>query len=266
MPAAERPGVLVTRPAPGDAATARAVARLGWHAIPAPSLVLAALPAMPPPRGAQALLLTSAAAARALTPGGAAPDLPVFAVGEATAVAARARGFVRVEAAGGDAESLAALVAARCDPRGGVLWVAVGRGYGAELAAALRGRGFRVARRVVYAARPATALPPAASRALAAGRVVAALFTSPRGARSMVHLLRKAGLLRAAAGITAIAISQRVADALDGVAWRALHVATMPGEAALLEALGPALPRRDSSVVMQASPRAAKKRMEHTPP
>ncbi len=268
MPAADCRGVLVTRPAPGDAATAQAVARLGWQPILAPSLVLAALPsAVPPPRGAQALLLTSAAAARALARGGVSADLAVFAVGDATASAARAIGFTRVEAAGGDAESLAALVSARCDPRGGTLWLAIGRGYGAELAAMLRGQGFRVVRRVAYTARPVMALPAAASRALATGRVAAALFTSPRGARSMVHLLRRAGLLRAAGGIVAIAISQRVADALDGVAWKALLVATIPAEAALLETLGPAPARTtDGGLSDQASPRAAKKRMEQTPP
>ncbi|WP_431284989.1 uroporphyrinogen-III synthase [Humitalea sp. 24SJ18S-53] len=268
MPAADPLGVLITRPSPGDAATAEAVARRGWRPIAAPSLVLAALPGAAPPRGAQALLLTSAAAVRALDRSLAPSDLPVFAVGAATAAAARAMGFAAVQAASGDAESLSALVAAQCDPARGPLWLAVGRGYATDLAAVLRGRGFRVARRVVYAARPARALPPAARDALAAGQVAAALFTSPRGAHSMVRLLRAAGLAQAARGIAAVAISQRVADALGGVAWKALHVATIPSEEALLDVLGqPAPASHDIGNTPDISaPRAAKPRMEQTPP
>ena len=120
--------------------------------------------------------------------------LPVLAVGEATAAEARAHGFVNVTAAEGDAAALAALAADRLDPAAGPLLLAVGEGYGAELAAALRRRGFRVLRRVVYAAAPATALPEAARAALAAEAVVAALFFSPRSARCAISLLRAAGL------------------------------------------------------------------------
>ena len=78
------PGVLITRPEPGAAETARRVAALGWRPILAPALVLAPRPFAAPP--AQALLLTSRAAARALPPS----DTPVLAVGEATAAEARA--------------------------------------------------------------------------------------------------------------------------------------------------------------------------------
>src|SRR3954465_4216067 len=79
--------VLITRPEPGAAETARRVAALGWRPILAPALVLAPRPFAAPP--AQALLLTSRAAARALPPS----DSLVLAVGEATAAEARARGF-----------------------------------------------------------------------------------------------------------------------------------------------------------------------------
>jgi uroporphyrinogen-III synthase len=234
-----RPAVLITRPAPGDAATAAAVSALGWAPVLAPSLLLCALPGAAPP-AAQALLLTSAAAVRALA--GVAWGKPVLAVGEATATAARSAGFAHVEAAGGDAAALEDLVAARLAPGAGPLWLAVGRGYGQEVAAALRGRGYRVQRRVVYAAEPAASLPETARKALADGRVRAALFTSPRGARSMVALLRALGLLGAARHIVAVAISPRVAEVLrqSEVAWQGVPVATLPTEAALLNALGPA--------------------------
>jgi uroporphyrinogen-III synthase len=229
--------VLVTRPEPGAAETAGRVTALGWRPVLAPALVLAPRHFVAP--SAQALLLTSRAAARAVP----VTDVPVLAVGEATAAEARAHGFVNITAGSGDAAALADLAATRLDPAAGPLLLAVGEGYGQALAAALRGRGFRVLRRLAYAARPATALPPAAHAALSAGEVVAALFFSPRSARCAISLFRAAGLAATAAQMQALAISPRVAEALRGrpapLAWRAVRVAQRPDQDSLLELLGP---------------------------
>jgi uroporphyrinogen-III synthase len=227
-------GVLITRPEPGAAETATACAALGWDAILAPALLLRATPpARLPP--AQAILLASRAAARALRPVG----TPILAVGEGTAAEARACGFTDVRAAEGDAAALAACAARSLDPARGALVLAVGRFYGAELAAALRGAGFRVVRRVVYAATPATSLPPRAEAALRAGHVRAALFTSPRGVRITIALLRRAGLACCAPGIRAIAISPRIAQALSALPWAAIETTTRPDPALLPGQLGP---------------------------
>ena len=227
--------VLVTRPEPGGAETAQALAALGWVPVLAPALLLRALPPARLPK-AGAILLASRAAARALDPAG----LPVLAVGAGTAAEARARGFADVTAAEGDAAALAALAAARLNPAGGPLLLAVGRGYGADLAAALRARGFRVIRRVVYEAAPARTLPPEAIAALRTGALAAALFTSPRGVRITLALLRAAGLAQDVRGIRALAISARIAEALKPLPWRAIEVTARPDPALLPALLGPA--------------------------
>jgi len=234
---AARRAVLVTRPEPGGAETAAAVTALGWTPLPAPALVL--LPAAPARLPtAQALLLPSRAAARALPPAA----LPVLAVGAGTAAEARARGFPDVTAAEGDAAALAALAAARLDPAAGPLLLAVGRGYGAGLAAALRARGFRVLRRVAYEAVPAVTLPEAAQAALRAGEVAAALFTSPRGARITRDLIRQAGLADAVRGVRALAISARIAAVLKPLPFAEVEVTPRPDPALLPALLGPAPP------------------------
>jgi len=239
-PSPAPPGVLVTRPEPGAAETARRLAERGWRPVLAPALVLAPRPLRP--AAAQALLLTSRAAARALAPGPALPPgLPVLAVGEATAAEARGQGFTQVTAAAGEAKALAALVAQRLDPAAGALLLAVGEGYGQDLAAALRADGFRVRRRVAYAARPAHTLPPAAIAALRhPGDIGHALFASPRSATCAISLLREAGLAAAASGLVACAISGRVAAVLAALPWREIRVAPRPDQAALLDLLGPA--------------------------
>ncbi len=230
-------GVLVTRPEPGAAETGARLVALGWCPVLAPALVLtprapACLIAGLPP--AQALLLPSRAAARALPP----LPMPVYAVGEATAEAARARGFARVVAAEGDAASLARLCAAKIDPAAGPLLLAVGRGYSMELAATLRGHGFRVIRRIVYTARDAPTLPPAAALAISKGKVAQALFFSPRSAACNLRLLAEGGLAGAARDMVAIAISPRVAAVLSALPWRTVRIASRSDQDHMLELLG----------------------------
>jgi uroporphyrinogen-III synthase len=239
------PAVLVTRPEPGGTETARRVAALGWEPVLAPALVLRPRGFVIPP--AQALVLTSRAAARALPPP--VPGLPVLAVGEATAIEAQGRGWAECHAAEGTAESLAALAGRMLDPARGALILAVGEGYALDLAAALRTRGFRVVRRIAYAAAPAETLPEAARFAIGAGRVGTVLFHSPRSALCAMTLFRAAGLAAAAPRMEVLAISRRVAQAAVAAAapqaWRAVRIAARPEEQALLALLGP---RRNAEV------------------
>jgi uroporphyrinogen-III synthase len=226
-------GVLITRPEPGAAETAARLAALGWDPVLAPALVLTPRPpaTLPP---AQALLLPSRAAARALPP----LPMPVYAVGEGTAEAARGQGFAQVIAAGGDAASLARLCADRLDPSAGPLLLAVGRGYSMELAATLRGHGFRVVRRIVYTARDAPTLPAAAALALRQGSVAHAMFFSPRSAACSLRLLAEGGLSGATRGMVAIAISPRVAAVLSALPWRTVRIAPRSDQDHMLELLG----------------------------
>jgi uroporphyrinogen-III synthase len=166
----------------------------------------------------------------------------VLAVGPGTAEEARVAGFRNVSAAAGDAGALATQAAALLDPAGAPLLLAVGRGYGAALAAALRGHGFRVRRRAVYAARPAMALPPEAVAALRAGEVRAALFFSPRSASVTIGLLRREGLTETAGRVAALALSARIAAALAGLSWQQIRATPTPEPTALLALLGPAPP------------------------
>jgi uroporphyrinogen-III synthase len=222
----------VTRPEPGAQETAERLTALGWRPVLAPALVLAPRPFAAPPR-AQALLLPSRAAARALVP----LPIPVLAVGAATAEAARARGFRRVEAAEGDADSLVAHCAARLDPAAGPLLLAVGAGYSLDLAMKLRTHGFRVIRRVVYAAREAEAWPEAALAALRCAETSHALFFSPRSAACSLNILEKTGLAGQARTMTAIAISPRVGAVLTALPWGRIRLAARPDQDRMLELL-----------------------------
>ena len=228
--------VLLTRPAEGTAETARAVAGRGFDPVSAPMLAIAPRPILRlDAAGPQAVLVTSGHALAALDPIASRADLPLLAVGDATAARARAHGWRDVESASGDAASLAALAAHRLVPGRGPLLLASGAGQGLGLAAALRARGFRVIRRVAYAQMSAGVFPAAAAAALASG-VHATLFLSRSAALAFARLLPP-GLARALGASLALAISADALAPVGRLPWRALRVAVRPTQEDVLALL-----------------------------
>jgi uroporphyrinogen-III synthase len=125
--------VLVTRPEADAAALVAALEARGHEALAQPLLTIE--PAVPEPpldlAGVQALLFTSANGVRAFADVSQERGLPVFAVGDASAEAARAARFAKVESASGDVEDLARLVKDRLDPGAGPLLHGAGGSLGA---------------------------------------------------------------------------------------------------------------------------------------
>ncbi len=233
---------LITRPRPEAETLAAAFAARGIAALIEPLLRIAPvadaatrLAALLP--GIQALVFTSANGARAFAEASARRDLPVYAVGDATAATARGLGFVAVASAGGDVEDLSRLVVARLSPTDGALLHAAGRTVAGDLAGRLGTAGFELHRAVIYTAHPATALSTEAQTALRRHSLDLALFFSPRTAASFVRLARDAGLDDACCSVTAVAFSSAVATELAHLSWRTIRSAAMPTEPALLAAV-----------------------------
>lgn len=229
--------VLVTRPEADAAPLARRLAGMGIDAVIAPLMTVEATGAAVDLAGVQALLLTSANGPRALAPRAEVPrDLPVLAVGDATAAAAREAGFASVESADGDVDDLARLAAGRLDPAAGALLHVAGSVRAGDLAAMLHEAGFAVRRTVLYEAVAAERLPDAARDVLQAGNLDGVLLYSPRSARLFEDLAAAAGLDGALARLDAFCLSANVEAALRGP-WRSRHVAPDPAQDSLLAAL-----------------------------
>jgi uroporphyrinogen-III synthase len=230
--------VLVTRPEADAAPIAADLAARGHTAVIEPLLTIVARPdAAVDLTGVQALALTSANGARILAGRTARRNLPVYAVGDATAAAARAAGFAAVESAGGDVVALAALIAARRAPNAGrILHAAAGQPAG-DLKGRLEAAGFAVRRVALYDARPSTAFSAATGAALKDGRIDAALFFSPRTGRTFVRLISGSGLTAVCNRIAAVCLSAAVAEEITPLPWRALRIAAQPTHAALLDSL-----------------------------
>ena len=227
---------LITRPIDDAGALAAALAARGVDSLVEPLLAIRLLAGAPPDlAGVQAVLATSANGARAFAAASPRRDLPVFAVGDASAAAARRAGFAQVASAAGDVAALAALVAATLDPGRGALLHAAGTALAGDLAGRLAASGFAVRRAVLYAADPARRLGRSAL-ALRQGAVGAAFFFSPRTAARFVSLAREAGLAETCRPVAAFCLGPAVAAAAAPLPWGALVAADAPNQAALLAA------------------------------
>ncbi len=236
------PRLLVTRPEPAAAGFAKAAERLGFDPVLEPLLRYRATDvALPDLDAVQAVLATSAEGVRAFAARTARRDLPLYAVGGATAAAARTAGFRDVAAAEGDGRSLADLAAAELEPAGGPLLHARGADIAFDLAAALADAGFETIGVVLYAAEAADALSPATRRLIRAGGIEYAAFFSPRSSRTFVRLANEAELGPGLAGTTAAALSANVAAPLNDLPWRRVLTAERPDAASLLQTLAASL-------------------------
>ncbi|HRL05832.1 MAG TPA: uroporphyrinogen-III synthase [Brevundimonas diminuta] len=224
--------VWVTRAEPGAARTADRLTALGFTPIVAPLLTLAPLPdaldAAPDPAAVAALALTSPNGVEAFAP--LIPRFrrhPVFAVGDATAEAARAAGFANVRSASGDIHALARLIAAEAPP--GPLLAPGAREPAGDLPALLPDRP--VHRLPVYAAFETHAPAPELFDAV--------MLHSPRAARALASDLPRA----ASSGRIAICISEAAAAPLRPFDLAEIRIAVAPDEPGMLSALGkPAAP------------------------
>ena len=224
--------VWVTRAEPGAARTADRLTALGFEPVVVPLLTLAPLPgalnAAPEPDAVAVLALTSPNGVEAFAP--LIPrfrDHPVFAVGDATAEAARAAGFADVRSAAGDIHALARLIAAEAPP--GPLLAPGAREPAGDLPALLPGRP--VQRLPVYAAFETHAPAPDAFDAV--------MLHSPRAARALATDLPRA----ASSGRLAVCISDAAAAPLRPFDFTQIRIAAAPDEPSMLSALGkPAAP------------------------
>ena len=238
------PRVWITRAEPGAARTAARLLALGMEPVVRPLLAIQTLsPELPDLDAFAALAFTSVNGVAAFAGLSARRDRPVFAVGDATAQAARDAGFALVDSADGDLAALARRIAAGA---AGPVLAAVAETPVGDLAAAVRragggatvgvgaGRGVAVQAVAVYRARATGAAPPDLFDAV--------LVHSPRAGRALANA---GGAVFATAVIAAI--SPAAAAPLQALGLSPV-VAPAPREDALLDVLQAALGKRDPRV------------------
>jgi uroporphyrinogen-III synthase len=241
--------VLVTRPHPDGEATATGLRAKGFEVLLAPMLRFEPVAFHGDGEVSYgAVIVTSANALRGIEPqlaGSTLLKLPLFAVGEHTASAARLAGFEKVIPADGDATALRDIVLASVKTKqlkktSPLLYLA-GADLARDLAGELGERGFTVVTHTTYRMSPASGLPRETCEAFAANRVEAVLHYSRRSARAFLEAARAAGVEISALSIPQCCISDSVAGVVRDAGAAQVTVASAPDENALFGALDRAL-------------------------
>lgn len=226
--AGRRQRIWITRAQPGADVTADRVRALGHDAVVAPLLAVRVLPDVAIDlHGVVALAFTSANGVRAFADGSGERGLKVFAVGAATAQAARSAGFKSVLSADGDVEALAEGIASRrAELRGAVLHPGAAELAG-DLTGALERQGVEARRLVLYETAPAELTETQAATLTHSDAV---LLHSPRAAQVLAKVLKG----HPAPDLRALGLSKAVMAPLARVRMGAKAFPPFPLEAALL--------------------------------
>lgn len=232
--------LLVTRPEPDATRTADALVALGHTPILCPMLDIVPEPLRPLPSGCQAIAATSANAIRALA---AHPDvatirhLPLFAVGDRSAVEARRAGFAAARSGGGGLPELCDMLVSSLDPAEGPILYAAGDAQSGDLAARIGAAGFAVAISVLYRSVARPRLSDAALAAVRSGGIDGILIFSARSAEALVTALAASGLSPLPETIAGFAISDQAAAPLAGAFLGPVRSAARPEQIALFALL-----------------------------
>jgi len=185
-------------------------------------------------KNVQALLVTSANGVRAFAEVDKRRSFHVLAVGAASADAARAVGFKRVDSAGGDVHSLAEVIKQKCQPDKGTLLHIAGSHVAGDLKGLIEKDGFDFARVVLYRSEKTTAFSETLIKDIKAGRIDGVLLYSPRTATSFAELAKKAGVESDLKRMTAYGLSDAVAANIKHLSFKETKVAATPDQDALL--------------------------------
>jgi uroporphyrinogen-III synthase len=230
--------LLVTRPQPDADRFALALAEIGAAAVVAPLMSIEVDESRALELdGCDALAFTSANGVRALARLAPNCSLPAYMVGPASARVAENHGIRVAGVAGGNVESLAALITDAI-PAGSRIFHAAGADIAGDLATMLEARDISCTRQVLYKAMIPEQLPAEISQHLRAGALDGAVFFSPRSARSFVRLVTNAGQASACAGLTLFGLSPAVTEAAcETIVWRRVREAQTPTQEALIDTI-----------------------------
>ncbi|WP_439359311.1 uroporphyrinogen-III synthase [Bradyrhizobium sp. DASA03007] len=244
--------ILVTRPHPDNEATAESLRARGHVVLLAPVLKFEPVAFHDESEtNYNGVIVTSANAIRGVTAqlrDLGLLELPLFAVGEHTATAARDAGFADVIVAGGDAAALRDKVVQSArdkvlKKKSTLLYLA-GADLSRDLGSELGAEGFNVVTQTTYRMAPVKLLPREVCDGFAAHGIEAVLHYSRRSARAFLDAARDEGVEISALAIPQCCLSETVAGVLREAGASQVLVAATPDENALFDTLERALRTR----------------------
>ncbi len=226
--------IVITRPQPAAERTAAALRARGHEVLVAPLMRIESIPADLSGNWA-GIVITSANAPGAIDRIDTLLALPLFAVGERSAQAAREAGFKNVIAADGAAADLVKMLSER-KVKGPLLYLA-GEDRAADLVADLARHGVKCEIRVVYRAVTAP-FPAALIAAVESGDIEAVLHFSARSAENYLASATDAGVLEQALEPRQFCLSAQIAAPLKAAGAANVTISPRPDEASLIKLTG----------------------------
>lgn len=234
--------ILLTRPVADSEALRQPLEALGHRISVAPLIEISFSDDVPLDLAdCAALIATSRNALRALQRRQGLPsrlwDLPLFAVGGATAVLARSLGFMNVTEGAGTAADLVPVIQRSLNSSSGPLLHLSADHSAFDLERALSPHGYEVRQPVVYRSVAASVLPPEVVDDFRSKRIDAIVLMSPRAAKTLVKLLTEHRLTDLAQSCCVIALSGAVAEQLEPWQPRRVVIAGVPKLDAIVKAV-----------------------------
>ncbi|MBL4907170.1 MAG: uroporphyrinogen-III synthase [Sneathiella sp.] len=227
--------LLITRPVESSEKLARRLASMGHDVVLCPLLHIEFREAGPLPlNGVQAFIVTSANGIEGLIKRTGNRDLPLYAVGEKTAEAAKEAGFKNVLSADGDVDTLTALITKSAVKSDGDLLHVGGARLAGDLKVKLEHSGFSYRREILYDAVDETDFQKDAIRALEDETLDGVVLFSPHTAKIFATIIEHKGLSPHLKGVTAWCLSNNVAVEIADLPFKESFIAPSPTEASLL--------------------------------
>ncbi len=232
---------IVTRPESEAQAMRKRLEERGHETVLAPLLriepVAGAFDGLDGLDDVQALVVTSGnalAALESLALPAHLKELPLIAVGTATASRARSAGWSPVIEGKGAAGDLPKLIRRHLDPQKGAVLHLAGDVLAIDLGPALAQMGFGYRKIEVYRARPVDVLPRDAEGSLRNASADAVILMSARTAGVYQDLVRKAGLEAEARRLAHLCLSEAVARPIRETGAQDIRVAIRPNSEEML--------------------------------
>lgn len=243
-----KPVWLITRAIEHAISTQNDVAALGCNTLIDPLLEIEpVVDILPIGATAAALIVTSRNALHGLKKLEHAQHLPLFVVGQETAMALAGAGFKKVWGIAQQSGELPALIKQHLSANAGGLVHVTSPHAHTEFYDPLLDAGYGIDQRIVYNAHPARDLRPETVHALEKGELTGVLFYSARTAEIFGTLVKKTeqgGRVLQLDRLCAITLSAAVAAVLESSRWNQVVVAPAPTHAALMQALRDTLAKR----------------------
>jgi uroporphyrinogen-III synthase len=234
--------IMVTRPSSQNHFLAKLLFKEGYKVIEEPLLKICSQPRALNLSHVQALIFTSSNAVDPFCSCNPQRDLPVFAVGTATALAAEKNKFGTVFKGDAGVEKLLQTVIKTCVPDKGKIMYLSGEDIRFDVTEALNEFGLNVKREIVYKAEPTKKLSLRGVSAIEEGEVAAIMFYSPRTSAIFAKLAHETEIVGKCRDIKAVCFSPAVAEPVSLLPWQDLIAVNTPQTSTLLDVLRKAVP------------------------